>query len=803
MASDAMEEPAEDAEPGKLPRDWRSTLFPWHATPDNLAFLGTVDLFRTLRSGDKHELAEELQVRVCQKGERIISKGEDVRHVFIVEEGEVFSSVDGEKHKEFERSDFFGHDAIVTGRSSVDVTANASPTRLLVLGAADGALFHRIVGPVWDAYYVSYAGQHSSTAEEVYGVGSSPLLVEGMLRDQSDTFDDEIDGELPDQACRRGARKAIHNEPCAIKADWIAPVHSKLPAQRKMILRSLLDKSLLAPLLLADNVWPVVDAFMGPRQLRRGEVLTRQGQILPCTEPAFFILVSGKLEAFQLTKDVPFPGRHVRSYDGPGQCFGELEVLHNVPRTVSVIAAVDSVVFSIERDTFNNCICLANAAMQARRENMLRSIDILECLKVDEVCRLAEVLKTRTYSKDDCILAAGQDVNEVVMVEVGSVTTMTGDKKGQSYGPGEYFGELALLRKRPSKVSRFAFETPTRIAVLEVETFARLFGTLAEVMAARRRKVRHSVNSSTQSQVSGVSDDVGSALFSLESPMSVRSPYFLVQSEGASQADINGVASQGALLGLLEGGRPGMFLAWYPQRTLDVGGVQGPYPLAPGERFSVTVRSRGTFGEIGIGLAPWRQARPPADQSGLLAITDGSPKGASMVGWAKKEVGFHGDHGHWYHAGKNQGNVSPQWAVGDVLTCGLTQQGCVYFLRSGYWIDNSGEPLYFEKCVVETEGSWSVAHAYPTITFFSGGAELVVDLSRVDAKSTHEVGARGRGGQASTESQWDLMDMFRKTTISDARRKTGPGLHFMERWLGFGVCGSCSEIESATSSTKQ
>lgn len=831
----ASEEPLDPDLPVPVAEKWRPLLKPWVLTPEGLAFLGKVDLFRTLSSGDKQELAQELQVLTCQDGDQLWAKGDVVKDVFVVLKGEVHATVDGEYVKEFETADFFGHDAVVHGRSNVDLFCTVNDTVLLVLDASIGSDFDRVVGPLWDSYIISYEAQFAEQLEKVFAVVASPLLEEGVIRDQTEDYDDELDGELEDMEDRAFAparRKAIHNEPCVIKADWIAPKYIKLASQRKMIVSSLVGRSLLSPLLLADNMWAVVDAFWGPRHLHRGEVLCSQGQIVDSMEPAFFILESGTLESYRLMPKVPFPGELRQTFSSPGECFGELEVLHNVPRTMSIVAKENSVVFQIERETFNNCIFRANSSMQQRRQRALRGVSTLNCLKSDEICRLAEVLKTRAYNKDETIVSVGQEADELIIIEVGSVVgdPLAGASKGaeRKHSPGESFGEVNLLRTGAViKVTKLANETPTRVAVLQKDTFERLFGPLAEMMAERRRKDSKEVRMYSSEQTgltSGEGSEMGIYIpyFSEhpgtpglpqnsgfpQSPRSPRSPRWMSGGDLASPmfSPRRGAPGQGgALFRPMAADRPGIFLAWYPRRTQEVGGVQGPMPLAPGESFSVTVRSRGTFCEIGLGLAPLRVAQQPAsatEPAAPLAITDGHTKGASMVGWHANEVGFHGDHGRWYHAGKSQGDVSPQWEIGDVVTCGLTPQGCVYFLRTGYWIDKTGEPMYYEKRVAETEYPWSIAHAYPTVTFYSAGAELVVDLSTVDSKSTHEV-AKGGKGQVRTENHFDLMDRFKHTSIAESKKRPGAGVHFLERWLGFGVFGSCGEVESAAGHSKQ
>ena len=41
---------------------------------------------------------------------------------------------------------------------------------------------------------------------------------------------------------------------------------------------------------------------------------------------------------------------------GPGESFGELALLYNAPRAATIIAKSDSVLFALDRETFNHIV---------------------------------------------------------------------------------------------------------------------------------------------------------------------------------------------------------------------------------------------------------------------------------------------------------------------------------------------------------------------------------------------------------------------------------------------------------------
>jgi len=220
--------------------------------------------------------------------------------------------------------------------------------------------------------------------------------------------------------------------------------------------------------------------------------------------------------------------------------------------------------------------------------------------------------------------------------------------------------------------------------------------------------------------------------------------------------------------------REGNYLVRYVRRSAEGGRAQGPFPLAPGESFQVNVKSCGTFGEVGLGLAPLRI-------DGTEETSDeASTSGAEMVGWAADEVGFHGDHGRWYHMGKLPGRrISPSWQVGDVLECGITLRGHVYFLRNG-------------DRVAEADGVWPIAHAFPTVTLRSAGSELTMCLNSVAEKSgMNTVVGGGTHAAGPRNGVLDLLASFKKSVVADSKRGSGPGITILDRWL------SCCSVTPA------
>merc|ERR1711988_1596064 len=115
------------------------------------------------------------------------------------------------------------------------------------------------------------------------------------------------------------------------------------------------------------------------------------------------------------------------------------------------------------------------------------------------------------------------------------------------------------------------------------------------------------------------------------------------------------------------------------------------------------MRSRGSFGEVGMGLSPLVLT---ADRTSILR-TD--------------MVGFHGDHGRWYVKGRCPGVVvSSPWQPGDVIELGLTLEGRPHARRNGTLVVDGEDRASSDR--------WPIENSYPTVTFRSKGAEVEIDL---------------------------------------------------------------------------
>jgi CRP/FNR family transcriptional regulator, cyclic AMP receptor protein len=80
---------------------------------------------------------------------------------------------------------------------------------------------------------------------------------------------------------------------------------------------------------------------------------------------------------------------------------------------------------------------------------ILRSVDLFESLSDRNLERLADTLEERAFSEGDAILTEGEGGLGFYVIGEGTVTYSVNGKDVGSGGPGEYFGEVALIGDSP------------------------------------------------------------------------------------------------------------------------------------------------------------------------------------------------------------------------------------------------------------------------------------------------------------------------------------------------------------------
>ena len=102
--------------------------------------------------------------------------------------------------------------------------------------------------------------------------------------------------------------------------------------------------------------------------------------------------------------------------------------------------------------------------MEQGAADLIQRVPIFEDLDKRERERVAASMKQRTFSAGDTVTTEGQSGVGFFVIEDGNAKVTIGGEDRRTLGPGDYFGEVALLTDSP------------RTATITAETELRCYG---------------------------------------------------------------------------------------------------------------------------------------------------------------------------------------------------------------------------------------------------------------------------------------------------------------------------------------
>lgn len=228
------------------------------------------------------------------------------------------------------------------------------------------------------------------------------------------------------------------------------PVYAKSEDQIQAITNRMASNFMFASLNPKDRQ-AVLHAVQGVSK-KAGETVIKQGD----DGDNFYLVESGELTCTKLLNPTDAQETYLKTYK-PGESFGELALLYNAPRAATIVAKTDSYLWSLERMTFNSIIKTAVQKKREKYDEFLEKVEILKLMEKSERDKLADAFREEWYENNDTIIKQG-DVDDnssfYMIIEGNCVATMqmqpgTPAVEVKHYGPGDYFGERALLRDCP------------------------------------------------------------------------------------------------------------------------------------------------------------------------------------------------------------------------------------------------------------------------------------------------------------------------------------------------------------------
>lgn len=260
--------------------------------------------------------------------------------------------------------------------------------------------------------------------------------------------------------------------------DFAIPSYPKSGAAVQFIDESLADNFIFASLTREERRL-LIDA-MKADSVPAGTVIINQGEV----GDYFYVVEDGNIS-------FAVDGNHVGACTR-GASFGELALLYNCPRAATCIANTDCRLWKVDQRTFRYMLANNNANQQKDVLDVLRKVQFLANLEEGMLIKIADALTTVSYQEGDHIINKG-DVGEIFyIIKEGRVKVHDiglGDSQyvDQVMGPGDFFGERALLTGEPRNANVTA-ETASVTLCLSRETFEKTLGPLQDLIDFAMKK---------------------------------------------------------------------------------------------------------------------------------------------------------------------------------------------------------------------------------------------------------------------------------------------------------------------------
>jgi CRP-like cAMP-binding protein len=164
--------------------------------------------------------------------------------------------------------------------------------------------------------------------------------------------------------------------------------------------------------------------------------------------------------------------------------------------------------------------------MASRVIELLRSMDLFEELQDSELNKIARLLKELKVAENGVIFEQGEVGDALYIVLQGRVRIATSDHFGRErvlafYGPGEFFGDMAVLTGEPRSAGASA-STDVRLLQLRKEDFDLLVTTSVGMMRGMMRVMvdrQAALNTRLTQEVGATQGDVRGQVTVVFSPM--------------------------------------------------------------------------------------------------------------------------------------------------------------------------------------------------------------------------------------------------------------------------------------------
>lgn len=206
-----------------------------------------------------------------------------------------------------------------------------------------------------------------------------------------------------------------------------------------------------------------------------GDVIIQQGD----EGDNFYVIDSGEVDIF-VNKD---------NFGTIGEkgSFGELALIYGTPRAATIKAKTDVKLWAIDRDTYRRILMGSTIRKRKLYDSFLEKVSILESLDKWERLTVADALEPCQFQGDENVVTQGEPGEDFFIIVEGRAIVLQRKTEDGEYievgqlGPSDYFGEIALLLKRPRAATVKAKGT-LKCVKLDRARFERVLGPCQDIL---------------------------------------------------------------------------------------------------------------------------------------------------------------------------------------------------------------------------------------------------------------------------------------------------------------------------------
>jgi cAMP-dependent protein kinase regulator len=177
-----------------------------------------------------------------------------------------------------------------------------------------------------------------------------------------------------------------------------------------------------------------------------------------------------------------------------GQSFGELALLYESPRSASAVSDSDCVLFRVDQKTFRYIMQTQREHAEQDKRVLLEGVPFFKDLDETDLGRLADAMIPRRFAVDEFLAKKGDPADTFCIVQEGKVRATDLDVGQTRYqdsdlGPGEHFGERALIKDEPREAN-FRGKTKGVVLAINKDQFHEILGDFSDLIHKSQDKKR-------------------------------------------------------------------------------------------------------------------------------------------------------------------------------------------------------------------------------------------------------------------------------------------------------------------------